>query len=363
MVEDQTASTRGIGLGELFAGSKEAYGLTDLHNAKRMGGLACTVGLLLILVLLPFDPPTHHLGDAGWVLAGACAVVPAAVGARLLRWPEGVTPNELMLLSYLALTVIAALEWLGGPRSPYMELFLIAAIYTAAVHPPRQVVAYFAALALAVGLPLVYDGWDGTVAVELGEHFVLWTGLSALAMTFTANARRHRQRLRREGEELREVARADPLTRLGNRRAFDETLAKAIAGARRWDRPFSILVADVTGLKAINDRFGHLEGDRCLREVGDALLSTVRTPDTCFRWGGDEFALVLPATELNGARLVGARAERAAEERVVLPTGERLQVRWAVAQYRDGMDAAALVAAADVGLIAAKAASARPETE
>jgi len=350
VIEDPKAGR----LGALFAESEKAYGLTDLHNAKRIGGLACAVGLLIILALLPFDPPTHHLGDGGWLLAGACVVLVAAVGARLLRLPEAVTPNELMLLSYLALAVVAALEWLGGPRSPYMELFLMAAVYTAAVHPPRRVLAYFGVLGLADSLPLIYDGWDGTVALEEGTHFVLWTGLSVLAMAFTANVRGSRQRLRLEGEELREVARADPLTRLGNRRAFDETLAKAIAGARRWDRPFSILVADVTGFKAINDRFGHLEGDRCLREVGTTLLSTVRTPDTCFRWGGDEFALVLPATDLPGAHLVGARMSRATERRVVLPSGEPLQVRWAAAQYEDGMDAEALVAVADLGLMAAK---------
>lgn len=339
---------------DLLAASDEVYELTDLSTSKRIGGLACAVGLLILFVLAPFDPPTHHVGEAGWLLAVACAVITAGVAARLLRWPEEVTPNELLLLSYLALAVITALEWLGGHRSPYVELFLLAAVYTAAVHPPRRVLPYLLALALAVSAPLLYDGWDGTLALEIMAHFVLWTGLAVLALLFTATVRRNRQRLRNETETLREVARADPLTRLGNRRAFDEALAKAISGARRWDRPFSILVADLAGFKDINDRFGHLEGDRCLRDVGNTLRTTVRHPDACFRWGGDEFALVLPATDLPGAQQVGQRVGRATAQRVTLPSGEPLRVRWAAAQFEDGMDAQALVAAADVELMATR---------
>lgn len=341
-------------LGELFVESHKFYALADLSVAKRIGGWAWGLGLLFVFVLLPFDTPTHHVGDSGWLLAGACLAASAAGGVRLLRWPERVTPNELMLLSYLALAGITALEWLGGRRSPYMELFLIAAVYTAAAHPPRRVVVYLVALAIGLFAPLVYGGWDGAVALELVAHLLLWTGLSVLAMQYVGLSR---QRLHREGEELREVARADPLTRLGNRRAFDETLDRAVSGARRWDRPFSIVVADLTGFKAINDRFGHLEGDRCLREVGDALRSTVRGPDNCFRWGGDEFALVLPASDLLAAQLVGKRVRTTIERRVILPSGEPLRIGWAAAQFEDGMDAEALLAAADLALMAAKSSS------
>ncbi|MDQ6749597.1 MAG: GGDEF domain-containing protein [Actinomycetota bacterium] len=348
----QPANPRAARLSE----SEQFYALTDLNIAKRMGGLACGLGLLIVLGLLPFFPPTHHVGDSGWLLGGACIAAAVAVGVRLLRWSERVTPNELMLLGYLSLAIIMALEWLGGRSSPYAELYFIGAVGAAAVHPPRRVLPYLVALGLAAAAPLVYDDSNTTETLRLLAHLLLWAGVSALIMRFV---HLNRQGVRREGEVLRELAHADPLTRLGNRRAFDDALHRAVSGARRWDRPFSILVADLTGFKGINDRFGHLEGDRCLREVGDALLSTVRAPDSCFRWGGDEFAIVLPASDLTTAALVGDRLSRTIEQRVILPNRESLRLSWAAAQFEEGMDAESLLATADDRLMSMKSSADR----
>jgi diguanylate cyclase (GGDEF)-like protein len=331
--------------------------LTDLGVATRLAALACALALLVVLMLLPIAAPTHHLGETGWVTVALSLLVSSVVAVRILRWPELVTPNELMLYSYLALALIVTLQWLGGPRSPYMELFLVAALYTAAVHRPRRVIAYLVVLALAACAPLLYSPrWDDAEGLMLAVHVVLWGGAALLTMQFL---RLGRQGLHREGEALRELARVDPLTRLGNRRAFDEALDRAIAGARRWARPLSVVVVDLVAFKAINDRFGHLEGDRCLRGVGGALLYTVRAPDACFRWGGDEFALVLPASDLAAGELVGERLRRTVAERVVLPDGQPLRLSWAAAQLEDGMDAELLLAAADTRLMARKGSASR----
>ena len=350
------ANPPSVGLRDRLVKSRDAYGL-DVSMATRMGGMACGLGLLVVFVLLPIDPPTRHLEDMGWLPVATGIVVCAVITVRVLRWSELVTPNELMLYSYLGLALIVLLQWLGGRDSSYMELFVVAGLYTAAVHPLRRVVPYLGVLAVAAAAPLAYDGWDDRAALGLAAHLVLWIGLALLTAQFV---RAGRQDLQREGEALRELARADPLTRLGNRRAFDEALDRAIAGVRRWDRPFSVVVVDLVAFKAINDRFGHLEGDRCLRELGDALLTTIRAPDACFRWGGDEFALVLPATDLGAAELVGERLRRAVEQRVTLPSGEPLRLSWAAAQFEAGMDAKALLAAADQQLRSAKGPAARP---
>ena len=89
----------------------------------------------------------------------------------------------------------------------------------------------------------------------------------------------------------------DSLTGLGNRLAFDESLAMEISRARRESSALSIGIADLDDLKGINDRFGHLEGDRALREAARAIELSVRMTDRCFRWGGDEFVIILPATD------------------------------------------------------------------
>jgi diguanylate cyclase (GGDEF)-like protein len=99
----------------------------------------------------------------------------------------------------------------------------------------------------------------------------------------------------------------DPLTGLGNHRAFQEELDRQVEAAQRYEVPLSLVVIDLDEFKLVNDRNGHAEGDRTLRYFGRLLSSSVRRPDRPFRIGGDEFAVLLPHTDLEGARIVGRR--------------------------------------------------------
>jgi diguanylate cyclase (GGDEF)-like protein len=105
---------------------------------------------------------------------------------------------------------------------------------------------------------------------------------------------------------LEQRALYDGLTGLANRTLFDERLRSAMAAARA-DSPGSILVLDLDGFKAVNDGFGHQAGDELLREVANRLLRLTRASDVAARWGGDEFAILLPHTERNAAIVVGER--------------------------------------------------------
>jgi diguanylate cyclase (GGDEF)-like protein len=209
---------------------------------------------------------------------------------------------------------------------------------------------------LATCSEIVYHSLNSRETAELLTTLALWLALGAVTALYVSIVRVQRLGLVAEERAAHTQARVDPLTGLGNRRAFDETLARAIAGARRADRPFSIVIADLAGFKSVNDRFGHVEGDRCLRQVAEALEATVRGPDACFRWGGDEFALVLPSTGRTDAERVGDRVCSAVEGAVTLPDGVALQVRCGSAEFRDGMDALALLNAADAALLAARGA-------
>jgi diguanylate cyclase (GGDEF)-like protein len=164
----------------------------------------------------------------------------------------------------------------------------------------------------------------------------------------------HQERFERERRALRSTAMKDPLTGAANRRAFAERLRYEVARHARQEHDFAVVALDLDGFKSVNDRFGHIEGDRCLQRVADALRGTVRGPDACFRWGGDEFALVLPSTGREAADRVAERVGSAVEAAVVLPTGEPLRVRCGSAEFEDGMGAEALLNAADAALIAAK---------
>jgi diguanylate cyclase (GGDEF)-like protein len=169
-----------------------------------------------------------------------------------------------------------------------------------------------------------------------------------------AGVREQRIGLTREGERARRLARVDALTGLGNRRAFDEALATEIARAERAGAPLSVLVADLDGFKAINDRWGHLAGDRCLKEVAGAIRAAVREPDSCFRWGGDEFAVLLPGTDTADAEQVSTRLAESVAEECTSPGGQPMTIAWGTALLGDGQTPEGLLAAADAALIAAK---------
>jgi diguanylate cyclase (GGDEF)-like protein len=108
--------------------------------------------------------------------------------------------------------------------------------------------------------------------------------------------------------ELRFLADHDPLTRLLNRRAFVERLDGEVARATRYGRRFALVLCDLDGFKAVNDRYGHAAGDEALQTFGDVLQGVLRRPDDAFRIGGDEFALLLAEASEADARVVVDRA-------------------------------------------------------
>ena len=115
-------------------------------------------------------------------------------------------------------------------------------------------------------------------------------------------------RIRQLTDELRRNATVDALTLLGNRRAFDDALAREWRRSLRQGEPLSLLMVDVDHFKAYNDRYGHPAGDACLTTLGDALRRSAQRPtDIVARYGGEEFALLLPNTARAGAEQLAHR--------------------------------------------------------
>jgi diguanylate cyclase (GGDEF)-like protein len=149
----------------------------------------------------------------------------------------------------------------------------------------------------------------------------------------------------------------DGLTGLANRRSCEETLASELARAERFPGPLALIVADLDDFKEVNDRFGHQAGDGVLREFAALLADSVRDIDLACRWGGEEFLLVLPGTDLDGAAHVAERVRQALHGRIVLSVdGEPIPVTasFGVAAYPGCRTASELFAAADGALYEAK---------
>jgi len=167
------------------------------------------------------------------------------------------------------------------------------------------------------------------------------------------------QALNRQAEDMNAYlseARTDTLTRLPNRRAFDEELSRRFA---EWDRrqiPLSVLICDIDKFKAFNDRYGHLAGDEILKRVAAILGQNLRGMDMVARFGGEEFALVLPTTELHAAEEPAERIRQSVEQAVFSHRGVQLSVTIScgVAEAMPGEDMASLLGRADQALYASK---------
>jgi len=158
-------------------------------------------------------------------------------------------------------------------------------------------------------------------------------------------------------DHLRQQAARDPLTGLANFRHLAEVLDNEIKRSGRTGREFAILLFDLDGLKLINDRYGHMVGSRALCRVAD-VLSFCRDIDTAARYGGDEFAVVLPET---GAHAANQVAERICNNVANNDMGPKLSVSIGVAVYpHDGQRIEALLRVADVAMYAMKARKHKP---
>ena len=123
-----------------------------------------------------------------------------------------------------------------------------------------------------------------------------------------------RERISANLNEISRAATIDPVTGLFNRRHFETRLQAELQRARRQQEDLALLMVDIDDFKRINDTFGHLEGDRALREVADLLRGGVRIFDLCARYGGEEFAIVMPATPRSIAIQVAERIRQRIHE-------------------------------------------------
>jgi diguanylate cyclase (GGDEF)-like protein len=168
------------------------------------------------------------------------------------------------------------------------------------------------------------------------------------------------QELRAANAHLEELASSDALSGLANRRGFDARLAADWQRAGKLNRPVALLMIDVDHFKLFNDRYGHVEGDVCLRRIGKLLKETaIGEDDLPARYGGEEFALLIPGADIDTALNTGERLRRAVDAMCIAnassPEGQ-VTISIGVASLIPGVaeDAEHLVEAADIALYAAK---------
>jgi len=158
---------------------------------------------------------------------------------------------------------------------------------------------------------------------------------------------------RRDLHELQQNALVDDLSGLGNRRLFNLALAKEFANARRNGPGFSLILLDIDHFKRFNDAYGHIEGDQAIMELAEILRSHSRDADFCLRFGGEEFALILPRTAMDQALLLAERLRKTVETHSF--NGKGLTVSAGIATYaKSDMSCRDVLERADKALYRAK---------
>ena len=297
---------------------------------------------------------TWWLGDAAGALVVAPFVILWSEGPRR-RWRGSRVFEAALLL--LSLSFVGAIVFGGlfpsDVKNYPLEFLCLPLLIWAAFRFGQREVATAVAILSGIATWGTLHGFGPFArnaqneSLLLLQTFMAVTALTTLALGAVISERRAAEK------RLRRLTVSDPLTGVGNYRRLIAALEGEIGRSLRTERPFALLFLDLDDLKGINDHHGHLMGNRALRRVAHALTVSCRSLDTAARFGGDEFALVMPETREAAARLVARRIE---DDLAVEAEQPALSLSVGVAEYpRDGETVKALLGVADHALYEAKA--------
>jgi diguanylate cyclase (GGDEF)-like protein len=314
-------SSIGIAIGNTAEGLLGSYLVNRFARGGRVFDRVRDIFRFVVLAALVSTTVSATIGVASLLLAGlqswdtiarvwltwwlGDAVGDIIVAPPLILW-IGVKPmprfsqrQVLELLALVAVTVLVAFAVFGGvfPSRNYPLTVLLwpVLLWVAFRFGPREsATAILVVSVMAIWRTLHGFGPFGHLTlIESLTLLQVWTGITAATSLVLAAV----VAAQRDAEGTwRELAVTDPLTGLANHRQLVQSLEGEIRRSRRTAQPLAVVLLDLDGLKQINDRHGHLAGSLAIRRVAEALLGSCRATDTAARFGGDEFALVLPET-------------------------------------------------------------------
>ncbi|HET9805212.1 MAG TPA: GGDEF domain-containing protein [Candidatus Acidoferrum sp.] len=302
-----------------------------------LGRLILALLLVVALVVEKFIPRSRH--TKGEIAGALFAVVlfTYLITVSMRKLPTEMSPHQL--------------AFVPSPQQLFPALFFLIALVWYRRRLAHDDSAFDRSIYAATWLNFAAQLAASQSARLLDAPFVLSQGLSiigyavALGGALLDNARLF--------EQVRHLAVSDPLTGLANYRRLLDVLESETERTNRSGRPFALLLLDLDGLKKINDTHGHLVGSRAICRVADTLRVNCRAIDTAARYGGDEFALVLPETEQEEAERVAQRIHTVTAQDRELPT---LSASIGISVYRgEGERIERLIHDADEHLYAEKA--------
>lgn len=315
--------------------SEEHAALIRAGNLRRLpttSALAAALGAVLVttFLVMPTSDPTTARWRA-WLLVCHATLLLVSLITWLAVRPARRPPVEVRTgCRILRVQVVAVLAYGVGVASvdqlvtssitPFMLVTL--AVVLTVLQPPKVAAALLAGATVALTVGMAAFQSEHTVVVSNivnGVSIALialliaglrwWSELEALTLRDALAAKQ--AELEERNQELAHLASYDELTLLLNRRGLLMLLEHELARLRRTRAPACLLLLDLDRFKLVNDDHGHAVGDRVLAQVAQVLSTRLRASDLAARWGGEEFLVVLPDTDLDGAREL-AETQRAA---------------------------------------------------
>ncbi len=339
------------------------------HQERRLARQFALVAALLLLVLIPIyqfiDWRILEISDALVIQHGIWRLPPILIAAVTLAWclRANNVRGAAVLLRLLALSVmvmmfglLATNLWVAGGDPQRIIHGVILATFAISLVTLRG----SAEMIVLFGLPLA--------GLVIGSHlagfsfsewsFILIEPLVMLGVGLIAAELLYRVRIQSflDRERLKQMALTDPLTGLSNRRSIEPQLEGEVSRARRHRVPLSILLADLDHFKKVNDSHGHSVGDEVLREIARRIEATLRREDRAARWGGEEFLILLPETNMAQARIVAEKIRHAIDEAPITCDKVRIgmTISLGIADWHEDASTDELIQRADLALYQAK---------
>jgi diguanylate cyclase (GGDEF)-like protein len=252
-------------------------------------------------------------------LAGIAALALSGAAALSLA-NRGSVRTAGYLISFSAFAVVAVGTFLIPQNFPLVAVaFLLPVLISGAViggwtpflFAFAAIVTNTTAVVTAAGRGVASVAQNPTwTLIYLVTHSLVSLAAALISNSLSEQIQKTIGSLHRQADQLVKIAHTDPLTGLANRRHLFERLESEFSRAQRYRRPFCLLYIDMDGFKAINDQFGHLFGDEILRGSARAMQAVLRATDLLARIGGDEFAVLLPETDLVGSEHVADKLRK-----------------------------------------------------
>lgn len=303
------------------------------------------VGLIITICVTPYAFYRLATGNV-WVGVVDLIMVLVSVSCVIFAWRTGNTkaPGQVMAIVFCVGAIFVCIN-LGVDGLFWVYPFIVFIFFL--VSPLKALLLLLVSVSVLVGYSIVYPGQIFATPFQLVSFTVTSVVTSLFAYMFAYRTLTQR-------EALKLLATTDSLTGAANRRTLDEALVMAITHKQKTGTEFGLMLLDLDYFKQVNDNYGHKAGDTVLIDLVPVLKQMVRQRDTVFRFGGEEFVVLLADLKQTDLQKLAEKIRLAVNEHLILPDGKKLTTSIGVAILQQDESWESWLHRADMALYQAK---------